>query len=312
MKSPLLGRKIKIIKILIFISISIILITSLNILLFTQNDPSILKFDYNINKTKLEIDESLNLNIELTHVDNKPKAIYINKDILKDSAFRIIKIDYHSNQSKETPSSNKITYTINIKIGIRLNMISEYGIYEIPPIEINLISIDNPDDSEKYITAPQEIEVTRPFNFNFLLISIIIASIMGIFLLIYLSLKMINRKKQDNTKDRINIEELSETTYNRYQEKIKKYLQNKDKQGFLTSIENIIISYIYRKYNITSIDEFYQHTKSTDEEKIRVKNTLSNIEMLKFSKSERLSSEELEDLTVKVKIVLKTNKSDND
>ncbi len=302
----------KITKILTILIVSILLIISFNNILFTQDGQSLQKFDYNFSNTRLGIDEYINIKIELTDSHNIPKAININKEILEKTAFRIVKIDYNSHQTKDTPLSGNIKYILDLTIGVRLNIITEYGIYEFPSIEIQLVSLKNPDDVEKYVTAPQDIEIIRPFNFNVLLLSIITASIIGITLVIFIILKMINKNKQEQKNDGISIEELSETTYKRYLDKKDKYIHNKDKQDFLNSTEKLIISFILRKYNLTSIDEFYQNSNPSDEEKIMIKNTLSNIEMSKLSDSKILSNEELDVLSDKIKILLKNNTLKND
>jgi flagellar basal body-associated protein FliL len=246
----------------------------------------------------MSIDENLNLTIELVSQNPKPRAIHFNRDILENTPFRITNLDYYIQHKQDTPSSNTIIYRLSTDIGIKLGKISGYGVYELPSLEIELISISNPEEREKFITAPQEIELYRPLRFNILLIVVVILSalvIMGVGLFVF---RTVTGEKGANEAEGQKHEELTQSVYKRFLESREKYIKDKNKSQFLNSVEKILISFTFRKNNVTNIDDFYQNDIIPDEEKIRLRSTLKTIEFLKSKDTTQLSHEELDNLAM--------------
>lgn len=280
----------------ITILIQIILITHI---LHSQETNPVTKFDYSYDRTKMSIDENLNLTIELVTQNPKPRAIHFNRDILDNTPFRITNMDYYTQHKQDTPSSNTVIYRLTMDIGLKLGNISGYGVYELPSLDIELISISNPEEREKFITAPQEIELYRPFRFNILLIVVVILSaivIMGVGLFVF---RTVSGEKRANETEVQKHEELTQSVYKRFVENREKYIKDKNKSQLMNSVEKILISFILRKNNVTNIDDFYQNDKIPDEEKIRLRNTLKTIEFLKSKDISQLSHEELDHLAMK-------------
>lgn len=265
-------------------------------------------FDYEFTKSEIDITETFDLNITIVTDIFNISFVDFQKNDINEFGFYIKKFDYTVRQIYNVNDEAKIIYSINFEIGMLLDKLTSLGKRQFPPFEIHLIPINNINEIEIYRTEKKIIEIFASKTiFNIYTILIIVFTIIVV---IILAIVVIFKRKNNVKTPHFDDEQLSENTYKKFIEKKEFFVQNKDINLFLISVEKLLTSYILRKYHITNFEDFYSLANVSTGIKNGVKELFDELLAYKTTKLIDIKNKDFKAFEVKFKTFLYANSFD--
>ena len=265
-------------------------------------------FDYKFSKKKIGIAESFNLTITIVTDNSSLGFIDFDRKAINSKGFVINNFDYSVEQIYNVNEMPKIVYDIDFEIGLLFDEITKFGIVEFPAFEIRLRPISKNAKTQIYEIGSENIEVTKSMRTNIILLSILTSIILFLATGVIIVVSIMIKKKNVCIANKTMEKDLSNNVYKRFIEKKEEFKRNKDVDSFLSTVEQLINSYVLRKCKITNMNDFFAIPTISSEAKIGIRNLLRNIERYDTIEDFKWNSDELEKFETDFKTLLFASK----